>query len=284
MMRWFLLVFASLFLAGQAVAQDQGSASVPPIAAAPPPPAAAAAPAAGALTLNEGYVLGAGDIIEVSIIGRNDFSGRVQVQVDGTVQLPYISTIPAANRTILQFRDDVKNALVAGGYFANPAVQVVVASYASRNVTVLGEVATPGIVPVDRAYRVSELLARVGGARATAADDITLTRSSGEVLTLDIRTVSTGGPDQDPIVNPGDKLFIAAAEQFYIYGQVNGPGTYKVDRAMTLRMALARGGGLTPLGSERRVRVIRDGQEIRTFRLNDPVRGGDVIVVGERFF
>lgn len=240
--------------------------------------------AAPAVSLVDGYILGPGDVIEIAVIGRSDFQGRVQVQTDGTIQLPYIGTLTAAEKTVLQLRDEIRSALMAGGFFADPAVQIGVATYASRYVTVLGEVGTPGLLPVDRAYRLSEIIARVGGTRPTSADDVILTRASGEELTLSIRAAATGGGASDPIVNPGDKLFVAVAEQFYIYGQVNSPGTYRVDRNMSLRMALARGGGLTALGSERRVRVIRDGVEIRNFNPNDPIRGGDVVVVGERFF
>ncbi|MFM6853197.1 MAG: SLBB domain-containing protein [Sphingopyxis sp.] len=253
-----------------------------------PPPAPIAAPAAStaapAITLNEGYILGQGDVIEVAVLGRDDYRARVQVQVDGTVQLPLINDIRAANRTILQMRDDVRGALVSGGYFNNPAVSVTVASYASRYLTVLGEVATPGLVPIDRSYRLSEIIARVGGTRPTAADEITLSRTGSPSQTLSLIAMATGDESQDPIVNPGDRLYVATAPQFYIYGQVNAPGSYRVDRGMSLRMALARGGGLTAQGSERRVKVIRNGQELRNFDPNAPILSGDTVVVGERFF
>lgn len=250
------------------------------------PVQAPATPGAGAktVTLAEGYVLGPGDIVEVSVLGREEFRSRVQVQVDGTVQLPYIKTMVAQNKTIIQFRDEVQRALVAGGFYSQPVVAVNVATYASRYVTVLGDVGSPGLVPVDRAYRVSEIIARVGGLRESAASEIKLRRVNGEELTLPIVRLATGGPEDDPFVNPGDKLYAAKADMFYIYGQVNGPGTYRIDPKMTLQMALARGGGLTSLGSEKRVKLIRGGQEIARYKLGDPIQNGDVIVVGERFF
>ncbi len=260
--------------------------------AAPPAPPAAmvtqpvpAAAAAAPVTLNEGYVLGAGDVIEVAVLGRQDYLARVQVQVDGTIQLPLIGDLTAANRTVLQMRGEIRNALVAGGYFNDPAVSVAVASFASRYITVLGEVATPGLVPIDRSYRLSEIIARVGGLRPSASDDITLNRAAGgESVTLNIRDVATGSDSQDPVVNPGDRIYVAVAAQFFIYGQVNAPGSYRVDRAMSLRMALARGGGLTAQGSERRVKIFRNGEELRNFDPNGLIQGGDTVVVGERFF
>lgn len=256
------------------------------VLALPSLPALAQAPAAAApaVSLTEGYVLGPGDVVEVSVLGRDEFRPRVQVQVDGTIQLPFINTLQAQNLTVLQLRERVRQQLKDGGYYADPVVAVNVATYASRYVIVLGEVGAPGLVPVDRAYRVSEILARVGGAKDNGADVLSLRRASGEELTLNLRAIATGGDADDPIVNPGDKLFVPTAETFYIYGQVTAPGTYKVDRDMSLRKALARGGGLTSLGSEKRVKVFRGGEEIVRFKPNDMIKGGDVVVVGERFF
>lgn len=271
---------ACLSLLPSAMAQTAPGAP-PPLSAAPVAPNA---PAADAGSLSEGYVLGVGDVIEVNLVGRTDFQARVQIQADGTVRLPLIGDVRAVDRTVLQFREDVHRALIDGGFYTSAQVAVVVATYASRYVTVLGEVVTPGLVPVDRAYHVSEILARVGGTRPTGADEIVIRRETGEELTLVIRDVAIGGAEADPIVNPGDKLFVAAAAQYFIYGQVNAPGSYKVERSMSLRMALARGGGLTQLGSESRVKVFRDGVELRKFDPAAPIKGGDVIVVGERFF
>lgn len=249
------------------------------VAAAPAP-----APAAGPVTLNDGYVLGAGDVVDVTVLGRPEFNPRVQIQTDGTLQLPFLGTVKAADLTVLQFRERVRNALMAGGYYADPVVNVAVSTYASRYVTVLGDVGQPGLVPVDRAYRVSEILARVGGARDTGADILTLRRATGEEIKLDLKEIAVGGPAEDPIVNPGDKIFIPKAETFYVYGQISRPGTYKIDQGMTLRKAIASAGGLTSMGSEKRVKVFRDGREIKKFELGALIKNGDVVVVGERFF
>jgi polysaccharide biosynthesis/export protein len=256
-----------------------GVAGVPLSAqrAAPANQAAAVAPQ------REGYLLGKGDVIEVSVLGRTDYTSRVQVQEDGSVLLPLINSVPAAGRSLLQLREAVRAALKKGGYFADPAVNIGVVSYASRYVTVLGQVNAPGVVPIDRSYRLSEILARAGGVNSPAIDTVTLTRPSGESTDFVISEIATGGPAADPVVGDGDKLFVAPAKTFYIYGQVNAPGTYPVDRDMTLRMALVRGGGLTLLGSERRVKLIRGEKESKV-KLTERVQPGDVIVVGERFF
>jgi polysaccharide export outer membrane protein len=248
------------------------------------PPAQAATPLPAApVTLNDGYVMGVGDVVEIAVLGREEFKPRVQIQVDGTVQLPYLHSVMASNLTVIQLRERVAKLLRDGGYYVDPVVSVTVVSFASRYVTVLGEFAAPGLVPVDRAYRVSEILARAGGAKPSASDELVLRRAGGEEIILPIELLSRGGPADDPMVQPGDKLFIGAAPNFYIYGQVNAPGAYRVERGMTLRMALARGGGLTERGSTNRLSVFRNGKQVRV-TLDAVLQGGDTVVVGERFF
>lgn len=246
----------------------------------------AAAPAqtsAVPVAAREGYILGPGDVIEVAVLGRDEFHPRVQVQVDGTVQLPYLASVRASDQSVLQFRDQVARLLRNGGFYTDPIVSVSVASYASRYVTVLGEFGTPGIVPVDRAYRVSEILARVGGSRTTAGDEIMLRRATGEELRLPVERVASGGPEEDPFVSPGDKLYLPPAPNFYISGQVGAPGAYKLERRMTVRMALARGGGLTDRGSVGKVSVFREGKKIKA-TMDTQLAANDSVYVGERFF
>jgi len=271
------------FLASAAlIATSAGAQTVPPPAS--PAPAAASAPDVPATVTDSGYVLGPGDVIEVAVVGRDDYRNRVRVQTDGSILLPLVGRIPAEGRTPLQLGSDVAKALRSGGYYAKPEVGVEIASYASRYVTVLGEVGNPGLVPIDRAYRVSEIVARVGGVKPTGSDVVTLSRAGGEQLELSMRTLATGGAAQDPLVNAGDKLFVAQAPAFYIYGAVAAPGSYRLEPDMSLRKALARGGGLTTSGSDKRVKVFRAGQEIKKFDLNNPIAAGDVVVVGERLF
>ncbi|KAA9013054.1 capsular biosynthesis protein [Sphingobium limneticum] len=242
-----------------------------------------AVPASPPGSLSDGYVLGPGDVLELGVLGREETRSRVQVQVDGTIELPLVGNVVAANKTVLQLREDVRAKLKSGGYFTNPAVNVSVVTYASRYVVVLGEVGSPGIVPIDRAYRISEILARVGGAKESGSDTLTITRQSGAEIKLNLKDIAMGSGEADPLVSAGDKIFLPAAPSFYVYGQVNSPGNYRIDSDMTVRMALARSGGLTTLGSTKKVKVTRDGNEIR-LNLDDKIRDKDVIVVGQRFF
>jgi polysaccharide biosynthesis/export protein len=277
-------ISAAITLAAAFFCLGQPAAAQRPAAPAQTPGAVQTAVVAPTAKSDEGYVLGPEDTVEVEVLGRADYKVRSKIGADGSLQLPFIGATPAANRTAKQLAEDVRIALEKGGYYAKPIMRVEVVGYASRYVTVLGAVATPGLVPVDRQYRLSEVLARVGGVRDNAADYVVVRPENGPEKRIPIKTLATGNSAQDPYVSPGDKIFIAQAEIFYISGQVRQPGSYPVASDMTLRMALARGGGLTDLGSEKKIKVTRASGQVEKLPMNGKIMPGDVIVVGERFF
>ena len=278
-------------------------ANPPPVAAptarpaAPPPvqaaasqaisgPSAANAPqgSGGDVSTDKTYILGAADVIEVSVLGRNEYTTRARVSEDGTIQLQYLGVVHVAGKTASQISEEVATALEKGGYFANPVVRVDVVSYASRYVTVLGNVVTPGLVPVDRAYHLSEIIARVGGIKETGADYVVLRPQRGEEHRITIATLATGAASDDPLVSPGDKIYSPPAEIIYVTGQVKTPGGFPIMQDMTVRMALSRAGGLTDSGSDKKVTITRKGKKLTHVDLDSRIEPGDVVLVGERLF
>jgi polysaccharide export outer membrane protein len=238
-------------------------------------------------TVDTSYILGPGDVLDLGLVGRGDWGSRVRVSADGTILLPLIGRIPAAKRTVLEIADDIRQALIRGAFFSDPIVRAEVAGISSRYVTVLGFVGSPGLVTLDRAYRLSEILARVGGRAASGADYVVLTRAAGgEPARFPVDALASGRPEEDPLVANGDKIFIPSAENevFFISGQVNSPGSFTVTPGTTVRRAIAKGGGVTPNGSEKKVTLIRDGQKLKGVKLEDTVKVGDIITIGERLF
>lgn len=280
---WIVLpALAGVLMPDTAMAQPGGAPPLPPAAAA-----AAAAnapkPAAANPRADADYVIGSDDVIEVDLLGQADFRTRARITTEGTMALPFLGTVNVSGKTRTALARDIEDRLKAGGYFSKPVINIEIVSYASRYVIVLGDVGAPGLVPVDRAYRLSEVMARVGGIRAGGADFVVLTREGQKQQNIPFNTLAKGVADEDPYVEPGDKIFVPQADVFYIYGQINAPGVFPIADGMTLRRALARAGGLTPSGSPKRVKVYRNGQETK-LTLDDPIRKDDVLVVGERLF
>lgn len=252
-------------------------------AASPSSPGAPASPPT-ALSDEKTYVLGPSDVVEVSVLGRTDYTTKTRIDENGNIQLQFLGTVKAAGRTTEQLSTEIAQALQKGGYFANPVVQVNIASYASRYVTVLGNFMSPGLVPVDRAYRLSEIIARVGGVKDGGATYVILRPRTGAERRILVSTLATGDLNDDPYVSPGDKIYSPPADLVYVSGQVKTPGAFAILPDMTVRMALSRAGGLTDSGSDKRVTITRKGKKLQHVNLDGQIQSGDVIVVGERLF
>jgi polysaccharide export outer membrane protein len=237
-----------------------------------------------AATADQTYILGPSDVIEVSVLAHPEFTTRGRIAEDGTVLLPYLGGVIARDQTTNELGEKVSRLLEKGGYFPHAIVKVDIVSYASRYVTVLGEVATPGLVPVDKAYRLSEIIAKVGGVKDSGADYVVLRPQHGPERNLTIKDLATGDEAQDPFVAPGDKIYSPKAEVFYVSGQVNAPGAYGLLPDMTVKMAIARGGGVTQLGSESRIQLTRRGVKQSHVDLNSKVEAGDILYIAERLF
>jgi polysaccharide biosynthesis/export protein len=95
-------------------------------------------------------------------------------------------------------------------------------------------------------------------------------------------------PDEDIVLMGGDTIYVHRAPVFYIYGEAQRPGSFRIERGMTVMQALAQGGGPTGRGTENKLRLSRkaaDGSiEQITPKLTDPVLPNDVIYVNERLF
>jgi polysaccharide export outer membrane protein len=290
-MKVLMRLFGSILLlaAGAASAQQPAPLGTPPVAgaaqsqAAPPAPRPPAGQTQAEKDLAAGYVLGPDDVIEVTVLGQPEFTTRARVKANGTIQLPFIGEQKVEGETALTLAAKLSETLRAGGYYAKPVVNVEISSFASRYVTLLGAVGQTGLQPVDREYHLSEVIARAGGIRPDGADYVTLTRANGEQRDYDFEKLAAGGPEDDPLVHPGDKIYVPEADLYYIYGAISQPGQFPIKGEMTVRNVIARSGGVTPSGSVKRIKLFRNGQEQKV-DLDMKVQAGDVFTVGERFF
>ena len=116
------------------------------------------------------YVLAPGDTIFVRVFNQDSVSGRTRIRPDGRVTIPFVNDIPAAGRTPedlakalqVQLRDFIKQALVTVSLEEPAPVQL----------SVLGEVARPGVYPLDRTSQgVLRALAAAGGLTEFAHKD-----------------------------------------------------------------------------------------------------------------
>ena len=239
------------------------------------------------------YELGKGDTIRILVFQNPDLTVETRVTENGSISYPLVGsvnvgglTIPAAERTIAK-------ALSDGGFIQKPQVNIVLLQNRGNQVSVLGAVNRAGRFPLETFNtRVSEMLAIAGGIAPTGGDTVILTGlRDGKTFRreIDVPTMFLDSKlDNDVIVAGGDVIYVYRMPLFYIYGEVQRPGSSRIERGMTVRQALAQSGGPTVRGTERRLRLHRrsagGSMEVLKPTLNDPVQPDDVLYVNESWF
>lgn len=107
------------------------------------------------------YRLDAGDVVEVSVLGVQDYRRRVTVDVDGMVALPLVGEVKATGLAIGELRQRVTEALQAGRAIRDPNVTVELVEY--RPFFVSGDVARPGAIPYRPGLTARVAIALAGG-------------------------------------------------------------------------------------------------------------------------
>jgi polysaccharide export outer membrane protein len=136
------------------------------------------------------------------------------------------------------------------------------------------------------------MLALAGGTTGTGSDIVILTSTrNGKPFRKEIDIPSLFLDDNrkdDILVEGGDIIYVHRAPMYYIYGEVQRPGSYRVERNMTLMQALAQAGGPTMRGSQRSIKIFRRGADGKpeqiSLELSAGVNSDDVFYVRESLF
>lgn len=116
-----------------------------------------------------GYLLGPGDLLSVRVLGHEEMSSRVRVRSDGRISLPFLDDMPVSGRTPSQVAEKLRGDFKE--YVVNPVVTVTVEEPRPFTVSVAGEVARPGVYPIDPSAGVLQALASAGGLTQYAHED-----------------------------------------------------------------------------------------------------------------
>lgn len=264
-------------------ATDAASASAPAVADATAPVAAKTAE----------YRLGPGDTVKISVYNNPDLTTEAEISEAGRISFPLVGEVAIGGLTRTEAEQAISKQLGAGGFVPNAHVNMLISQYRSRQVAVMGEVNKPGTYSITKATSIAEMLAIAGGISPKGSHLVTVIQrgaaGGSQRYEFDVRKlISSGDLSGNALVDKDDIIFVPAAPVFYIYGEVRQPGAYQLAPDMTVRQALAQGGGLTVRGTERGIRLERRDKdnEVVTRRphLDDKLRPNDVLHVPESWF
>ncbi|MHB1214966.1 MAG: polysaccharide export protein EpsE [Thiobacillus sp.] len=248
--------------------------------------------AAPAWSADNDYRMGTGDVLHITVYGQPDLATDARVGENGNISFPLIGDVKLAGVTPAQGEAEIAQRLRKGGFINEPFVSLNVVQYRGQKISVLGRVNRPGQFALEKISRVSDALALASGIATDGADTITLVRTRDgkpEYRDIDMIALFTpGGEASNELVQDGDIINVPRQPMFYIYGEVQRPGSFRLERNMSVVQALSMGGGVTARGTQKGLKIMRRDASGELQQLDaslaDPVRKDDVIYVKESLF
>ncbi len=241
----------------------------------------------------KGYIMGPGDSVKITVYQNPDMATETRISEVGSVTFPLLGPVEIGGLTPAQAEIRIAALLKSGGFVPRAQVTVLVTQFRSRQVSVLGQVTRPGRFAIEEpSIRLTDVLALAGGIGVGGAESVTVIRTGAggeqrfEIDLLAIFDESTQARNIE--IQNGDTVFVPRIPMFYIHGEVQRPGSYRLERRMTVMQAISMASGMTPRGSEKGLRITRrmpnGSAKSLSVGMEDPILQNDVIYVKESLF
>ncbi len=254
------------------------------------------------------YRVRPGDTIRIIVAERPDLTLQMRVPLEGRIMLPVMGSVSVVGRGVEALAADIARRLETDAKLVDARVAVSVVDYGVRRVYLGGSVGRPQSLdlPAEVPLTLMQAVSSCGGFREDAdRENVRITRRAPgrrpKVIVADMERIAEGNaPELDPVLEPGDTIYVPAREPVYVLGQVEEAGAFPLPYGypLTASKAIALAGGFTKFARYTRVRIARrtpDGVEqfvvdlgavLASGRLqNDKkLEPGDTVYVPERVF
>src|SRR5580692_1315558 len=206
--------------------------------------------------------LGAGDLIDVNVYNVPELTTKARVGNSGDIYLPLIDYVHVADLTVEEAQALIQKRLEDGGFVRNAHVTIFVDESVSQGVTILGEVARPGIYPALGDRKLYDLISAAGGFTQAAGRRVSVIRqhSSAPPITVNLARNLADDMQDDIEIMPGDTITVPRAPIIYVVGDVGRPTGLLIDNgSLTVLQALALAGGTNHTAKMSGTRIIRKG-------------------------
>lgn len=244
--------------------------------------------------------IGPGDSLDISEYHTPEFHSAVRVSAGGTVTLPLVGDVKVNGMDEQGAAHAIESALLSKGMLLHPLVSVLVTAYAGQDVSVLGEVAHPGVYTYTYHHRLLDLISAAAGLSPNAGRLVNIFHANDpktpHAVVLDPSGTDTAS-DHNPELSPGDTVQVSRAGLVYVVGDVIRPGGFAVDpvQGLTIVQALSLAWGPSLNAAVTRAVLIREQKGGRTMiSLNlkrmlsgqdpdQPIQDRDILYVPDSF-
>ena len=240
------------------------------------------------------YLLGAGDLLNVTVFGSEELNTKARVSSRGYITLPLIGQVAVKGRSAREAETHIEN-LYRTQYLRNPNVNVFVEEHFSQRVTLVGQFHNPGTYDYISKMRLLDVMALAGGLNDKAGRTAQIRRygepgEQTETIIVDLdKLIREGESNLNIEINGGDVVFVPDAGTFFVDGAVRKPGAFTINQTTSVREALSFAGGLAPYADTDGILLVRHlkggEREVKELDMDDlaihdtPIGDRDIIIV-----
>jgi polysaccharide biosynthesis/export protein len=218
---------------------------------------------------NNSLLISPGDQLHITILDMPDLEQEPRVTDAGDVPVQGIGNVKVANMTPGEAATAIHDRYVSAHFLNHPQVSVVVDQYATQEVTLIGEIKTPGAYPIATPRPILDVIALGGGLMDDADREVLLERHGDQTnpVHYNVSNDAQRAIKEQVLVNPGDTVVVAKAGIVYVLGDVNRPGGFTMannEAKMTLLEALSEAGGAARTAKLGHARLIRKSDHTET--------------------
>jgi polysaccharide biosynthesis/export protein len=203
-----------------------------------------------------------GDLLHIQVVDTPEMEEDARVTDQGMVPIVGIGDVKVVGLTPGDAATVVHDRLIDSHYLNHPQVSINVEEFATKQVSVVGEVKASGAYPIATPRPILDVLALAGGLTPEANRHILIERQGDQQNPLDyyVSNDGTQAIEHQVMVNPGDTVVVSRAGVVYILGDVNRPGGYVMsneESQLTLLQGLALAGGVSRAAKQGHAHLIR---------------------------
>ena len=195
---------------------------------------------------DSGYTLDIGDILQIQLVGQNDYIKDFPVNSDGSVSLPDIGKITIAGLSLNDASELIKSKVNAA--FIGTEAFINLSQIRDVNILVTGNAQNPGIYTLTGNSNILHAISAAGGiSEFGSLREINLIRDNNVIESLEVYDLLIGGKyNIKKRLRSGDVVFVQPRKNIVtIDGAVNRPAKYEALDDQNLNSIIQYANGIT---------------------------------------
>ncbi|MGC9964486.1 MAG: polysaccharide biosynthesis/export family protein [Syntrophobacteraceae bacterium] len=214
------------------------------------------------------YVIGEGDLLEVSVFETQDLKREGRVGARGFISLSLLGSVELKGLTTREAEVKIEG-LYRAKYLQNPHVNIFVKEQVSGKIILMGAFKKGGTFPYLARLSLFEAMAAGEGLADTAGKMVQVRRGTRDsdrpsTFLIDLDELTRGGGEKLNIeIKSGDVIYVPEAGMVYVDGAVRKPGNYPIKKKMNIPEAIVAAGGFAAYADESGIKLVRPKGEAK---------------------